>query len=62
MGIIMSDTQSFLVAVVCILWAAIAGIQVIDWIQGPKVQACTITFSDATGNRHQFVGQGIVYP
>lgn len=28
--------------------------------QGEKVE-CTITFSDATGNRHQFVGKGEVW-
>lgn len=58
----MTDTQSFLIAVALIMCVTIAGTRIIDWIQGPKVQACTITFSDATGNRHQFVGQGIVYP
>lgn len=58
---ITTDDLCFIGAVVCIMWAAIAGIQIIDWIHVPKVQACTITFSDATGNRHEFVGSGIAY-
>lgn len=57
----MSDTQSFLIAVSLIICVALAGTRIIDWIQGPKVQACTITFSDAAGNRHQFVGKGEVW-
>lgn len=57
----MSDTKSFLIAVSIIMCVALAGTRIIDWVSGPKVQACTITFSDGVGNRHEFVGQGIVY-
>lgn len=57
----MSDTQSFLIAVAVIMCVALAGTRIIDWTMPAKVQACTITFSDATGNRHQFIGQGIAY-
>jgi hypothetical protein len=57
----MTDTQSFLLAVSLIICVTIAGTRIIDWIHGPKVAACTITFSDATGNRHQFIGSGEVY-
>ena len=57
----MTDTQTFIIAVAAIMCVALASTRIIDWIQGPKVQACTITFSDAGGNRHQFIGQGDVW-
>ena len=52
------DTPSFLIAVACIYMVAIGGTQIVDWLTPPKVEACSITFSDATGNRHTFIGQG----
>jgi len=57
----MSDTASFLIAVSLIICVTFAGTRIIDWIRGPKVAACTITFSDASGNRHQFIGKGEVW-
>lgn len=57
----MSDTQSFLLAVALIICVALAGTRIVDWMMPAKVQACTITFSDSAGNRHQFVGSGIAY-
>lgn len=57
----MSDTGSFIVAVAAILCVALSATRIVDFVVGPKVHACTITFSDATGNRHQFVGSGIAY-
>jgi hypothetical protein len=57
----MTDTKWFLLSVSLIMCVTLAGTRIIDFIAGPKVQACTITFSDATGNRHQFVGQGEVW-
>jgi hypothetical protein len=57
----MSDTQTFLIAVAAIMCVAMSATRIVDFVVGPKVQACTITFSDAGGNRHQFVGQGKVW-
>lgn len=57
----MTDTGSFLIAVALIICVALAGTRIIDWTLPAKIQACTITFSDAGGNRHQFIGSGIVY-
>jgi hypothetical protein len=57
----MNDTQSFLCAVSLILCVTLAGTRIIDWTLPAKVQACTITFSDAGGNRHEFVGQGVAW-
>jgi len=57
----MSDTGSFLIAVSLIICVTLAGTRIIDFVVGPKVAACTITFSDATGNRHQFIGKGEVW-
>ena len=57
----MSETKVFLIAVAAIMCVAMSATRIVDFVVGPKVQACTITFSDAAGNRHQFVGQGIVY-
>lgn len=55
-----SDGWSFIMAVAIIILCAIGAIRIIDWIAGPKVEACSITFSDATGNRHTFIGEGEV--
>jgi hypothetical protein len=57
----MTDTPSFLLAVSLIICVTLAGTRIIDWLHGPKVEACTITFSDAGGNRHQFIGKGEVW-
>ena len=57
----MSDTSSLVVAVSLIICVTLAGTRIIDWTLPAKVQACTITFSDAGGNRHEFVGSGIAY-
>jgi hypothetical protein len=57
----MSDTGSFLIAVSLIICVALAGTRIVDFVKGPTVQACSITFSDATGNRHVFIGQGEVW-
>ena len=57
----MSDTQTFLIAVSLIICVALAGTRIVDFVKGPTVQACSITFSDATGNRHVFIGQGEVW-
>jgi len=57
----MSDTHSFLIAVFAIVSVAIAGIHINEYIAGPKVSECSITFKDAGGNKHQFIGRGQVY-
>jgi hypothetical protein len=57
----MTDTQTFLIAVAAIMCVALSATRIVDWMQPQKVQACTITFSDASGNRHQFIGKGEVW-
>jgi hypothetical protein len=57
----MSDDQAFLIAVFAIVSVAIAGIHVNEYIAGPKVSECSITFKDSVGNKHQFIGRGYVY-
>jgi hypothetical protein len=57
----MNDTQSFLVAVACLMVLALAGTRIVDFVVGPQVRECSITFSDSTGNRHQFIGKGEVW-
>jgi hypothetical protein len=53
----MSDNGSFLIAVAAIMCVALSATRIVDWVQGPVVKECTITFSDATGNRHVFIGK-----
>jgi hypothetical protein len=60
-GLTVTDTQSFLIAVAAIMCVAMSATRIVDFVVGPKVQACTITFSDSTGNRHQFIGKGEVW-
>ena len=57
----MSDTHSFLIAVFAIISVAIAGIKIMEYIAGPRVSECSITFKDSGGNKHQFIGLGEVY-
>jgi hypothetical protein len=57
----MSDTGSFLLAVAALMCVALSATRVIDFVKGPVVKECTITFSDVTGNRHQFIGKGEVW-
>jgi hypothetical protein len=57
----MSDTGSFLLAVAVIMCVALSATRVIDFVKGPQVRECSITFSDAGGNRHQFIGKGEVW-
>jgi hypothetical protein len=56
-----TDTQSFLIAVAAIMCVAMSATRVIDFVKGPVVKECSITFSDASGNRHQFIGKGEVW-
>ena len=55
-----SDGWSFLIAVALLVFFAIGGTQIVDWMKKPVVSQCSITFSDAAGNRHTFIGQGEV--
>lgn len=57
----MSDTQVFLLAVASLMVLALAGTRIVDFVVGPQVRECSITFSDATGNRHVFIGEGEVW-
>jgi hypothetical protein len=56
-----TDTQSFLIAVAAIMCVALSATHVIDFVKGPIVRDCSITFSDSTGNRHVFIGKGEVW-
>jgi hypothetical protein len=40
---------------------ALSLMQIGSLISKPIVRDCTITFSDSTGNRHQFIGKGSLY-
>lgn len=57
----MSDTQVFLTAVFIIVLCAIGGVRIVEWIQGPKVQQCSVTIKDFNGNKHTFIGKGEVW-
>jgi len=57
----MSETKVFLIAVFSLICVALAMTRIIDFVIRPQPVACTITFSDATGNRHQFIGKGEVW-
>ena len=57
----MSDDQSFIIAVFAIICVAIAGIHINEYIAGPKVSACSITFKDGQGNKHTYIGSGEVW-
>lgn len=57
----MSETKVFLIALFSLMCVALAMTRIIDFVVGPQPVACTITFSDAGGNRHQFVGKGEVW-
>jgi len=56
-----TDDWSFVRAVAAIMVLALAGTRIIDFVVGPQPVSCTITFSDAGGNRHQFIGKGEVW-
>lgn len=56
----MTDTQSFLIAVACLMVLALAMTRIVDFAVGPVVRDCSITVSDSTGNRHVFIGKGEV--
>lgn len=52
------DTKAFLLAVLGVYAVTLAGIQVVDWVLPAKVVACSITVSDAAGNRYVYIGEG----
>jgi len=57
----MNDTFSCIAAVFCIIMFTLGATQIVDQIKGPQVSACSVTFKDFNGNKHQYIGTGEVW-
>lgn len=56
-----SDGWCIVLTILCVFMCALGMIRIVDWVKGPKVEACVIKYSDATGNRYEFIGEGSVW-
>jgi hypothetical protein len=58
---ITADDWAFIIPTIALVCVAGFGCLVYERMTPKVQQACSITFSDSAGNRHQFIGKGEVW-